>query len=267
MTLILGGVAAAAAPTRVVSINLCTDQLLLELAGPGQIGSLSWLAADPHESPVWAQAQRFPSNQGNVEELLALDPELVLAGRYTGTFSKAFLQRLGIPVLEIDPANSLTDIYRNIRAVAGALGRQRYGERVIDKMHRQVAAFQAASRGAPRPAMIVQPGGFTVGSRSVAHELLLLAGFDNRAAQMGLDRWGSLSLEALLASGAQRLIVASYRADAPSLANEFVNHRVFRRLASQMELVAVPAVLFACGAPQSLAAVQQMRAPVPQGTR
>ena len=253
----------AAAPQRVVSINLCTDQLLLAVARKEQIRSLSWLASDPHESPVWAAATRFPSNQGSVEELLVLNPDLVLAGRFTGGFTKTLLRRLGYAVLEIPPANSIAAIYANIRRVAGAVQRPQRGEQVIAAMAATIDSLQASAPSAARPALIVQPGGFTVGTDSVAHELLLLAGFTNQAAVMGLDRWGSLSLEALLGSGARRIVVATYRADAPSLANEFTRHRAFRRLRKELELVPVAARLFACGTPASLAAVSQMNAAAP----
>jgi iron complex transport system substrate-binding protein len=252
--------AAATTPQRIVSINLCADQLLLTLAEPRQIASVSWLAADPAESPVAQQAGRFPANQGSVEELLALAPDLILAGRFTGNFTKAFLRRLGYPLLEIAPANSLAEIYANLRTVALAIGRAAHGESVITQMQRRVAAFEAANQPPPRPAIIMQPGGYTVGANSVADELLQLAGFENRAARMGLDRWGSLSLEALLTSGAERLIVASYQAELPSMANQFLHHRVLRRLAERVDLVSVPAVLFACGAPAALEAVAYMRA-------
>jgi iron complex transport system substrate-binding protein len=253
----------AAAPQRVVSINLCADQLLLALAAEEQIQSLSWLASDPHESPVWTTARRFPGNQGSVEELLALDPDLVLAGRFTGGFTKTFLKRLGYSVLEIPPADSIAAIYANIRSVAHALQRSRRGEQLITAMAAAVESFQAGAPALARPALLVQPGGFTVGADSVAHELLLLAGFTNQAAIMGLDRWGSLSLEALLSSGAQRIVVATYRTDAPSLANQFMQHRVFRRLRRELDIVPVAAQLLACGTPASLEAVRQMNAAAP----
>jgi len=266
--LVLSSAAATAdAPERIVSINLCTDQLLLTVAEPQQIASLSWLAADPDESPVWQQARQFPANQGSIEELLALAPDLVLAGRFTGHFAKASLRRLGYPILEVAPANSLEEIYTNLRTVASAIGRPDTGATVIARMQRRVAQLTAENQGTPRPAIIMQPGGFTVGANSVADELLRLAGFENRAARMGLDRWGSLSLEALLTSGIERLIVASYQAELPSMASQFLNHPVLRRLATRLDMVTVPAVLFACGVPGALDAIDYMRAataePVP----
>ena len=43
---------AAAAPQRIVSMNLCTDQMALLLAGPERIVSISFLGPDPAESPL-----------------------------------------------------------------------------------------------------------------------------------------------------------------------------------------------------------------------
>ena len=35
------------APARVASLNLCTDQLAMLIAAPGQLVSISWLARGP----------------------------------------------------------------------------------------------------------------------------------------------------------------------------------------------------------------------------
>jgi iron complex transport system substrate-binding protein len=47
LVITFAGAAAADAPARVVSVNLCTDQLAMLIAAPGQLQSVSWLAADP----------------------------------------------------------------------------------------------------------------------------------------------------------------------------------------------------------------------------
>ena len=49
--LALAGPVAAQPPQRVVSMNLCTDQLAMMLAGPGQLISVSHLGHDPAVSP------------------------------------------------------------------------------------------------------------------------------------------------------------------------------------------------------------------------
>ena len=79
---------------RVVSINLCTDQLLLLIAQRSQIASVSYLARDPMISHLADQAQGIPINHGLAEEILPLEPDLVLVSSHTIRPTVALLQKL-----------------------------------------------------------------------------------------------------------------------------------------------------------------------------
>src|SRR5580765_6788690 len=70
--------AAEAAPRRVASLNLCTDELLLSLADPGQIASVTYLAQQPEESTLWRQARAYPKNDGSLISVVRYRPDLVL---------------------------------------------------------------------------------------------------------------------------------------------------------------------------------------------
>lgn len=63
-----------------ISLNLCTNQLLLELADPQSIASVTSLARDCSISAQCNTAATVPINYGTAEELLAARPDLVLAG-------------------------------------------------------------------------------------------------------------------------------------------------------------------------------------------
>ncbi|RLA20277.1 MAG: ABC transporter substrate-binding protein, partial [Gammaproteobacteria bacterium] len=80
---LLPGAAFSAKPQRIVSLNLCADQLLLQLAEPKAIASLTHLAADPELSYLAEEATNYPLNYGSAEEILQLDPDLILAGSFT----------------------------------------------------------------------------------------------------------------------------------------------------------------------------------------
>ena len=72
--------AAAAEPRRIVSFNLCADQLVLALADPEQIAGLSPYAADPALSIVADKARQFRRLDWQSESTIALSPDLVLVG-------------------------------------------------------------------------------------------------------------------------------------------------------------------------------------------
>lgn len=249
----LGCALAGAEPLpRVASINLCADQHVLMLAEPSQILTVSWLAADAEESLLAAEAVRYPLNHGTAEELLAFDPDVVIAGTYTSPFARALLRRLEYRVVELEPETAVTDIERNIRIVAAAIGRQERGEAVIADLAVGVARVAANQPAVPPATVVVRPGGFTVGAGSLADELMQLAGVRNVAAEQGLDRWGSLSMEALVRSTPDLVVLTGYRTHEPSLANSVLAHPALARLRATRPVATVASALWACGLARSL---------------
>lgn len=246
---------AAAEPLpRAASINLCADQHLLALADPEQILTVSWLAADPEESLMASEARHYTLNYGTAEELLKFAPDVVLAGTYTAPFTRAMLRRLGYRVVELEPEASVADIERNVRLVAGIVGQVARGEQLVATLRENVRAIEANRPAQKLAAVIVRPGGFTVGAGSLANELLTLAGFTNVAAERGLDRWGSLSMEALLRSSPDVIVLTGYRSSQPSLANAVLEHPALGRLGATRRTVTVHTALWACGVPGSIEA-------------
>ncbi len=65
--------------------------------------TVSWLSADPEESLFATAAARHPLNYGTAEELLRFHPDVVIAGAYTNSFTRALLIRLGYRVVELTP--------------------------------------------------------------------------------------------------------------------------------------------------------------------
>ncbi|HEY5667380.1 MAG TPA: ABC transporter substrate-binding protein [Gammaproteobacteria bacterium] len=254
---------AAAELPSVASINLCTDQLVLTVADPAQILSLSWLSADPEESMLAPAAREFPLNFGAAEELIAIGAEVVVAGSETSPFTRQLLRRLGATVVEVQPAFSLDDIGRNLLLVGEAIGRGDEARRAIAAMQSRALALSRRSADSSRSAIVVRPGGFTIGRNTLANELIALAGLDNRIAE--LDRWGSLSVETLLVQDPEVVVITSYRTDESSLANSIFSHPGLASLDQSTVRLTVDARYFACGTPESLrsteALLEQMGAP------
>jgi len=236
----------------VASINLCADQHVLALADPAQILSVSWLAADPHESLFATEAQRHTLNYGSAEELLAQGPDVVFAGTYTSPFSRALLQRLGRRVIDLAPEASVADIEHNVRLVAAAIGQTERGEKLVAGLRADLDRIAAHRPARQLATVVVRPGGFTVGAGSLADEVIALAGLRNVAAEQGLDRWGSLSMEALLRSAPELIVLTGYRSAQPSLANTVLEHPALTRLGAVRRTVTVPAALWSCGLPRSI---------------
>ncbi len=257
------GARAAALPS-VASINLCADQLVLSVAAPEQVLTVSWLSADPEESLLAAQAARYPLNYGSAEELLRFHPDVVIAGAYTNAFTRALLARLGYKVIELEPEESVADIARNLHVVAAAIGREQRGDALVAELQARAQQIAAAQPAHAPATVVVRPGGFTVGRNSLADELMKLAGVRNVAAEQGLDRWGSLSMETLLTSRPELIVLTGYRASQPSLANMILEHPALRLVRAAQRTATVPAPYWDCGLLESLdAAALLQRAAAP----
>lgn len=245
--------AAGEAPARVVSLNLCTDQLAMLLAAPGQLVAVSHLARDPLSSPMAAEAMAYPITRGQAEEVFLLRPDLVLAGTYTTRATVELLRRLGVRVEEFAPPAALADVGVQMRAVGAALGRAEEGARMADAFEAGLAALRAEP--GPRAALY-DASGYTGGEQTLAGEILAAAGFRNVAGEVGLEAGGYLPLE-LLVLAAPDVVVTGEVYPGASRAEEILSHPA---LAGLTRAGAVSDADWVCGTPRVLGAIARLGA-------
>lgn len=238
--------AQTAKPQRIVSLNLCTDQLLLELVGRERIASISFLAADGEFSAVADRAAGIPANRGLAEEVIGFAPDLVLAHKYASRQSVEALKRLGYPVVEIDLPSDLAAVRTQIEAVAAAVGEPARGQAMIGAIESRLGALPQPV-GARPTAAIYEPSGYAFGANSLADAILRAAGFDNLAARLGVGGYARLGLEALLSHPPDFLVIDDTAADRRSMAQQFLDHPALRAQFPAGDRIAVPRRLWICG--------------------
>jgi len=127
-----------AAPKRIASINLCTDQYLLLLAAPGTIATVSFLSQQQKSSYYYERALAIPVNHGEAEEIVAHAPDLVLAGFYSARTTTQLLQRLGYRVELFNHPRSIQQVREQLRRMGDLIGRRKQAERVIHEMNERL---------------------------------------------------------------------------------------------------------------------------------
>lgn len=246
---------AGSAPGRVVSINLCTDQLAMMLAAPGQLVSVSRLAADPHSSAMAVAARDWPANQGRAEEIYLLEPDLVLAGVYTDPATIGMLRRVGLRVEQIDVARSLDDTRARIREVAALLGREAAGARLVDGFDARLDALR--SDAPHRRAALYHANGYSLGGSTLSDDILRAAGFENVARALGLRGGGSLALERLVMA-APDLLIRGTPLPGASRAEAVMTHPALAALTSGTAGMRITSPDWICGTPHVLGAVERL---------
>lgn len=249
---------AAEGPQRIVSLNICTDQLLVQLAERDRIASVTFLAADPRYSTVTERVRGLPLNHGLAEEVVRLDPDLVLAGRHAAQPAVTLLRRLGYRVEEFALPASLDDVERQVMRAASLLGVDERGEALVARM-RGALANAAIDPGRDRPSAAVYGGnGFTAGAGTLADLALEAAGYRNAATEAGIRGYGRLDLERLVAVDPDVVVLPETQDDAPSLARQLLYHPVFRHARERMKVVEVRAASWQCGGPQMANAITRL---------
>src|SRR3954462_14159480 len=122
LLLLLAAVPARAeAPRRIVSFNLCADQLVGALADSDQIAALSPYAHDRHLSVVAEQARKFRTLDWSAESTVALGPDLVLVGPNDRRETRVMLNSLNIPVADVALVTDIATARAQIVSVAARL--------------------------------------------------------------------------------------------------------------------------------------------------
>ena len=249
-----GSAEAGGQPERVVSVNLCTDQLALMVAAPGQLVSVSRLGQDPRSSAMAAAARRLPANSGLAEEVFLHRPDLVLASSFTSRATVSMLRRLGVTVVELPPAQALADVPDRLRRVGAALGREAAAAAAVARYEADLAALRAELAERPRAALYYA-NGYTRGDRTLAGDIIAAAGFANIAAELGLARGGHLALEQLVMA-APDLVVTGRPHRGPARAESLLGHPALAALDGGRE--AATDRDWICGTPHVLRAVRRM---------
>ena len=244
-------VQAAPKPQRIVSLDLCADQLLVELVAPERIAAVTHLAADPEVSASWQKAKGLPITRGAAEDVLRHRPDLVLAGPFGVAPTVGLLKRLNANVVIVPSANDIAGVRAAVRVVATAVGEEARGEAVLAAFDRRLAAIKPPLPQSPQPsAIIYQVGGAVSGAGSLADAALAAAGFRNKATEYRLTRGGEVPLELLGAAPPDLLVLSSTADEYRTVVSDNLRHPVLKRLRAEHASVVLPWRLWLCGTPQ-----------------
>lgn len=242
---ISAGSSFAAAP-RIVSMNICTDQMLLALADPAQIIGLSRFARDGRLG--WVQgAQKFPVLSGGAEDILVLKPDVVTASQFDKRSTRELLKANGVNLIELPVPRSIGEVREQIREMGNIAG---HPERAVAEIARLDAAIVEARKLAGIRHFRVLPlsrRGWVPGGDSFVGAILKEAGLTNAAGEIGVDFGGFTSLEQIVQLKPDFLVVSDAGDRAEDDGSAFLLHPALERFYPREKRIVIPERMTECG--------------------
>ena len=165
---------------RIVSLAPSFTEIVFELGAGNQLAGVTTYCTYPPEAQTKEKIGGFV--HPNLEKIVSLEPDLVLAEHWTSSKAVPSLRRLGIKVLETPNPQSFGKIYGNIREVGRAIGKPSAAQALVESMKLQVEAIEEkGKRLAYSPTLYIEIDlpSWTVGRNSFINEAILLCGAQN----------------------------------------------------------------------------------------
>jgi iron complex transport system substrate-binding protein len=237
------GIATAAPPARIVSLDQCADQYVLALAPRGEIVGLSKRALNADSYLRWAAAG-LPERRATSEAILGERATIAVTYWAGDPGLSATLARRGVSVVQIEEATDFAGVRANIRKVAAALGRRTAGEALISGMDAKLARSRNAW-GRAR-ALYLTPGGVTAGAGTLVGAMMAAAGLVSAA---GAGGYAPVSLERLVLTPPAALVLGFFRDLAGGRSHwTIAGNSYLRDLTRQRAVASLPGSMLGCPA-------------------
>jgi len=236
--------ASAANLPRVVSMNVCSDQLLLSLADPEQILGLSRFSRDAWVS---GDTRRYPRLSGGAEDVLVLKPDIVLANLFDKRSTRELLKAKGLRLAELAVPRTLDEARQQIREAGDITG---HPDRAAAEIARLDAALARAHRAVSERHFRVLPlsrRGWVAGSDSFVGSLLAETGLRSAAGDLGFSFGGFASLEAIVNLRPDFIVVSQAGDTARDDGQAFLLHPALERFYPPEKRIVIPERMTECG--------------------
>lgn len=191
LALVFGTAALASAaekPRRVASINLSADEVLVEILPLERLVGVTRWADEPGTSNVPGRVpkgvHRFA--KADLEQLVALRPDLVVLSEYTDADFQRLVERTGMRVHRMQSLATLAGVRAAILELGRAVGEEAAAQRLVADYDATLADLSRRLDGARRPRVLYWSAGMTAGADTAIGALIEAAGAVNVGKEMGV---------------------------------------------------------------------------------
>lgn len=187
-------------PERVVALQPSDAQTVFEIGAEGSLVGMPVNDFTAHHDAGDRTDVSIEGEQNvDVETVVDLEPDVVLAANVTVEGDIEQLREAGITVYHFETAESLDDVRENVRTTGELTGACEGAEERVDWMDERLSAIETALEDVDRPLAYWSMGdGWTAGEGTFQDEILTTAGVENLAAEAGIAGWQEISDEVVV---------------------------------------------------------------------
>ena len=242
----------------IVSLNPCSDAILAEVADPSQLLAISHYSVDPRATSMpLAQAARYRTTRGTVEEVLNLRPDVVIDGSFVAPATRSAYARLGLRLETLGSAASIDEARAQVRGLARLAGHPERGEALVARIDAALAAASPERHEALVPAVMWEPGGMVPGDATLIADIMRRTGFANFSAARGLGQADRLPLERMLADPPRVILTAGGGEGEAANEDRLLSHPALDTLKGTARARFASSLLY-CGGPTIIRAAQRL---------
>lgn len=205
-------------PSRVVALQASAAQTMWEIGAQKKVVGLpgqhtAYLNGSNDRTDITKQ----DGYTTNIETVVSLNPDLVLAPNTVSNETVKKLRSAGLTVYKFGFGRSIEDIYNKTTLTGQLVGACQGANQRVKTMNETVASIESAVEGRERPRVLyMMSGGFTAGNGTFIDRVITSAGGENIATNAGITGYKEISPESVIKQDPQWIVVGSDTSTIPN---------------------------------------------------
>ena len=189
---------------RVISTNVCIDNILINIFGTENVVAVSNLVDDARYSHVRMLDQSIERISFDAETILSLRPSLVLISNFSNQRVVKILKDSGLKIVKVPFATKLSDISQNIQIVGTAIKQQTKAKIAADAIDQHIGNAMPKTG---KFALHVASNNYIYGNNSLISDAIRYAGLATSERNRFGNKPGFYNIENIILSKPDYLII------------------------------------------------------------
>lgn len=217
----------------IVSMTLTGDELLISLGLRDEmVGVCGDVVDDIRYSNIVGKTKGIPRVEGNLENIVYLKPDIVIAGSWISKDKVNQLEKLGIKVLKYRSVKNFDELKSLLAYFGKELNVEKVSEKKIEKLDFEIEKVKLKSKKIEKPKRVLFYSDFSMafGKNTIFDEISKIGNFRNIASEAGLNGMANISEEKIVEYNPEVLLLLTHSEKNEKIVDKFLKNRAFKNI-------------------------------------